>query len=523
MNARRSGLGLAAVLAALALAGCPGNSAGGEVPQRDEVPPAPPEGTAGVSVGPRVTCDEALSDPPEAAKKKSAPAQPRKDLALLLPPKSAGGKPVAKSTDLKKISVRIPECVRPRSEVDISSLDLPPDVPRPDLPADLHPLWDKRSAIKTELHAGQVKLAKVERKRDECEKERCAKKVCLDDLRARTAESVRSLKTMLVTLEDSLAKQLETVAPNGGTSLALGYLRERAAKRGDGDPTTEMKPAILAYEAAKAKSAVDTDIGWFARYRLALAYDDAGLGKQARPEWVALSSAAPRPRGTAEASFRLGEHETDPARAADAFKRALANISTDEASYFRAPFTYRLLRAETSAGRFADAVATAAALLDLVRDDDDPALTAETMEELAFALDSIGDSSNPLPSLPADEWTKVGTMLTREAFARFDPASAAATQKALGSSNAATQPPTDAATRMNAVARSCGFLALGSDGGDVDVRVDTMSEGRAKVTAKKRTGDAQIDAAAACIARRAPAYFVGAPSSATATVTFSSK
>src|SRR5690349_8189276 len=136
MNARRSGLGLVVILAGLALAGCPGNSAGGEVPQRDEVPPVPPEGTAGVSIGPRVACDEALADPPASAKKKSAATVgARKDLALLLPPKSAGGKAVAKSTDLKKLSIRIAECVRPRPEVDIAALDLPPDVPRTELPA----------------------------------------------------------------------------------------------------------------------------------------------------------------------------------------------------------------------------------------------------------------------------------------------------------------------------------------------------------------------------------------------------
>lgn len=522
MKARVSAV--TAIFAVALLAGCPGNSPGSDVPQRDEVPPTPPEGTAGVSGGgPRVTCEEDLARPSETPPKKTAPAQPRKDLALLLPPKTTGAKPVAKSVRLEKISVRLPECVRPRAEIDVSSLDLPADVPRPDLPADLHPEWDKRTSVKKELEGAQLKGVEIDRARALCEVQRCPKKVCFDDLRVGTNTRVKTLKKDLTELEDTLAKKLAAAAPTGGTSLALGHLLERAAKRGDGDPTAEMKPAIAAYEAAKAKSTADSDIGWFARYRLALAYDDAGQTKQAKAEWIALAAAPPRAKGTSEVHFRAAEHETDPVRAALAFDRALKSMSTDEAKYFRAAFTYRLLRAQTSAGRFADAVATAASLLDLARDDNDAALTTETIEELAFALDSIGDSSNPLPSIPADEWTKVGTAVTREAFSRFDPASAAVAQKALGSSNAGTQPPTEALPRMNAVARSCGYLALGSDGGEIDVRVDAMSEGRAKVTAKKRTGDAQVDAAAACIERRAPAYFVGAPSSASATIAFLSK
>ncbi|MBS2011645.1 MAG: hypothetical protein JST00_01930 [Deltaproteobacteria bacterium] len=507
--------------ALLSAVACGGNLQSPEVP-RDEVPPPPPDALVGAA--PRAACVDEPEETAEGGKreKKAPTAGPGKDLALLLPPKPAAPKPIAKSTDLKKITVRLSECVRPRAEVDIASLDLPPAVPRAELPADLHPDWDKRAALATDRREVQRRIVRLDRRRDACERERCAKRACLEELRNGALARGKTLEKELADLDAELVKKLGAAAASGGTSLALGYLLEGGVRRGDGDPTTELRPVIAAYEAAKGKSTPESEIGWFARYRLALVYDDVGMAKQARAEWSGLAAAPPRGRGTAEVQFRVAEREPDPARAAAAFERALAALSPEEARLLEAPFTYRLLRAQSSAGRYADAVATAIALLGMARDDD-PGLAAEAIEELALALDGLAETPTSLPSLPEAEWKKVAAALSREAFARFDPAAAAVAQKAAGASSSTLQPPTEAAPRMNAVARSCGYLAIGGEGGEIEVRVVAMTEGRAQATAKKRSGDAQVEAAAACIARRAPAYFVGAPAGATATIAFSAK
>ena len=502
--------------------GCAGNSPNADVPQRDEVPPNPPSSDATVATGPRVACSEDEDAPRETKpdpKKKAAAPQARKDLALLLPPKPAAAKPIAKTSALAKTTIHLPECVRPRAEIDLASLDVPADVPRAGLSADLYPDWDKLTAARKTLLDAQARVAKLERRRADCERERCAKRICLDTLFTAASAQAGTSKKDVVEREAELVKKLEAATPSGGAMLAIGLLRERAVKRGEGDPATEMKPVVASYEAAKAKATADTEIGWFARYRLALAYDDVNLAKQAKAEWSALAGAPPRPRGTAEVHFRVAEREPDPVKAAQSFERAIGALSPEEAP-LRVAFTYRLLRAQTSAGRYADAAATAASLLDMARDADDPGIVTETIDELALALDAIGDGSTPLPSIPADEWNKVGAAVAREAFARFDPSSAAVAQKAMGTATGTTQSPADAAMRVNAVARACGFLAFGGEGGEVDVRVEAMTEGRAKVTARKTRGDAQLDAAVACIARRGPSYFVGAPSGASATVVF---
>lgn len=487
------------------------------------MPPSPPSNTAAAS-GPRVACSEDADAPPASKpepKKKPAAPQTRKDLALLLPAKPAAAKPIAKTSALSKITIHLPECVRPRAEIDISTLDVPPAVPRAGLSADLYPAWDELTAGRKTLLDSQTRLVRLERRRADCERERCAKKVCLDELFTAASTRVASSKKDVAEREAELVKRLEAATPSGGTALAVALLRERMMKRGEGDPASEMKPVVASYEAAKSKATADTDIGWFARYRLALAYDEMNLGKQAKAEWLALAGAPPRPRGTAEVHFRVAEREPDPVKAAQSFERAIGSLSTEDAPQLRAALTYRLLRAQTAAGRYAEAAATATSLLDLVRDDgDDPGMATETIDELAVALDALGDGSTPLPSLPADEWSKVGAAVAREAFARFDPASAAATQKAMGTATGTTQSPADAAMRLNAASRACGFLAFGGEGGEVDVRVEAMTEGRAKVSAKKTRGDAQLEAAVACIQRRGPSYFVGAPSGATATVVF---
>jgi len=513
---------LAALAALVAGLGCAASSPNADVPQRDEVPPNPPSNAAAAS-GPRVACSEdadaSPANKPEPKKKPAAP-QTRKDLALLLPAKPVAAKPITKTSALSKVTIHLPECVRPRAEIDISALDVPPAVPRAGLSGDLYPAWDELTAARKTLLDAQTRVAKLERRRADCERERCAKKVCLDDLFTAASAQAGTSKKDVVEREGELVKKLEAATPSAGAALAIALLRERIVKRGAGDPASEMKPVVASYETAKSRAPADTEIGWFARYRLALAYDEINLAKQAKAEWSALAGAPPRPRGTAEVHFRVAEREPDPVKAAQGLERAIASLSSEEAPHLRAAFTYRLLRAQTAAGRYADAAATGASLLDMVRDADDPGMAAETIDELAMALDAIGDGSTPLPSLPADEWSKVGAAVAREAFARFDPTSAAATQKAMGTATGTTQSPADAAMRLNAVARACGFLAFGGEGGEVDVRVEAMTEGRAKVSAKKIRGDAQLEAAVACIQRRGPAYFVGAPSGASATVVF---
>ncbi len=507
---------------AVACVACAGAGPNVEAPQKDELPPPPGLASSSASAASSpVTkdCGEDFADTPPKPKTAVAPSA-KKDLGLLLPSKAPPSKPVAKRSDLGRVAIRLPECVLPRAELDMSSMEMPASVPRADLPPPIQQAWDKRAEAKQATLDTLVRAVKIDAKRTVCERTRCAKLACLVDLYATTLTAAKTQKKELADLEEGLVRQLEKAPSNAGTDLALGLLRDRAVRRGEGDPTKELGPAIASLEAAKAKAPPSTEIGWFARYLLAGAYGDVGKPKEAKAEWVALASAPPRGRGTAEAHFRVGERETDPVRAAEAFTRAASALTSDEEKPLRAPFTFKQLRAEVSAGRWVDAIHTGVALLDLVRGEEDNGFASDAIDEIAFALDALGEATTGLPSLPEHEWTKVGAAVAREALARFDPASAAITQKAIGIAAPTTQPPTDVAMRARAVARSCGFLAFGGDGGEIELRVEAMAEGRAKVTAKKKTGDAQVDGAVACLVQRAPGYFVGSPASASATIVY---
>ena len=425
--------------------------------------------------------------------------------------------------------------------MDMSRIALPPSVPRDELGEDVRAAWDRMFASEAELRSTWIRAAGLEERRERCAREECARQACLNQLSTETQARQLALRKELQALEDDLGRRLEAAVaagPTAGALLARGSILERIARRDevdDAELARRMAPAIASYEAASARSDVTSPSGWFARYLLAHAHRD-GRPERGRQEFTALVAAPYRAGGTAEAAFRVGELEEDPARAADSFKMAAWIATRSEGDRpVRVAALFRLTRAELGLGRFRAAVVDAAQLLELGQDEEGAGLVAEAEEDLSYALGLLGARDPTLPRIAPGSYARVGALVARHALTRFDVDAAAHAWRTLlvaapGSLEAQrgraelaeyqarprTLPAKDELShRVRALGRSCGALAFGSrSGGEIELRIEARTEGRARIVARPRSGDKLLRRASACLEQRGPGYFVGAPASA---------
>jgi hypothetical protein len=433
--------------------------------------------------------------------------------------------------------------VRPSAFADVGRFALPEHVPDADLDGSAKNEWRELHAVEDHLREAHRRFAKLELRKLDCERDHCGRLACLDGLlaearKARTglADRRKTLASNLVrTLEVSLAKQ-----PSGGGQLALGWLIEGDERaREDGAPSPELKRPIELYTSAKANPGASADVKWWAGYLIAHAASDQGDMPRANAEFQALA-ALPEHEATLDVLYRLADNELDSKKRAEAFRKVTEKAKTagKSAAALWSVSAFKSVDADLALGQWRSALATAADLARAARSDPDAStLLREAEDRMVLALDALGVREGSFPSVPADSFARVGKEVAVDAEARFDPRAAALAWTAVangapdtaegreGKTKAATvvsAPNADALTRLRTAARACGYQAFGSaTGGEIEITVDAMTEGRGTATTKNRAGgDEPIANAATCLRARAPAYFVGANASARATIVY---
>lgn len=493
----------------------------------DAAPTAPT--TAPVARSPGPTLDLAVLARPDA--KKRTPRAPRGQI------------------DLGRISQTV-EPPHPFVGLEPGPLKLPPDVPRPDLTANLTRLWDRDGATGRELTLVLVRRARVDQMERRCKDAACAELACLG-MRARELDAESQVvrerwtgerRELCASLRQHVAS-LGSAAP-AGVLLALASTLDDAARRegagASGELAVLLKEPIALYEHAAALSGPASDAGWFARYRLGLALEDTGANEAARAVFDALARASPPGGRGADAAYHAAGLTADPEGVADAYQRAAA--LAEKGTLLHASYLARWSRSALLAERPADALAAGALLCEEAAALDDGAeLLREGAEAVAEALGLLlaRRPVPPLPRVPAVAFALIAARVAGGAVSRFDVAQAVKAREAIaaGAPGSAEAPlareglaaarereetaQSELSGRLRALVRDCAGGRFLGPALDLAVTVGAVWPGPAKVTARPVTSGAP-PYLVRCLEARGAAYFVDAPADLRATLTLKS-
>lgn len=529
---------IAAVLST-ASAGCTSDAAIASPKAAAEPPPLP----SATECSPRLLDDPETPDPPPAARSWG----PRVDLAELVPrdaPARARAAP-RKRIDLGHLSRKV-EGPPPGGGIDVPSLTLPRHVPRPDLPPDLRALWDREEASRADLRRAQIGQARAERKERACAERGCADRGCLGELKRGFEEGVRAARDRLEKERGRLIVNLRAQADAAGDKAAPGVLLALAttledvvATTVDADLPRLLKEPIALYARAAALTGPTSDIGWFARYRLAVALDNAGEREKSKMAFAALAQESTGERA-AWAIYEAARLTLDPGLAADAYRRAAA--AAPDGSPMRTNALQRWSHAALVAERPAEALDAGALRIPDIearRSEGDGSSTdvAGVMAEALGRLVASRRASN-LPRVPLEVFAMIARSVASDAERRFDihqatfasevlaarapesPEAASAREKPRSVPRSATDDASRRAeleARLGALLRDCGHDHLiVPPPFDHRTRLELVltAEERAPRSPKVTAELTKVSPSSfflRCVEARGPAYFVGAP------------
>lgn len=368
----------------------------------------------------------------EAPRSVQTPALPV-SLQVLLRPRASKPPPrQAPRVDLGRIVHTEASEPRRRELFDLSRLDLPREIVREELPERLRERWDRLFADRDEIRRIRTQHVFVSGKFSQCRARSCSIQRCLGRLEAELGARIRATEDAFRTREGRFIDELQAFVssvPGGappGATLALSYAAEDRARVFSG-MLTDLEAPIALYEGVKQTAKPGSEIDWWARYLLGYALADMGEVGRARREFAALSALPAAPRLWAEASFRKGDFEPDPAQAVASFQAAAKISGGDPAARMvHWGATYRWADAELTRRHFQAALTVAAELawsvertateqgeLDSFFDLVTPVL-AEAVSALA------ADAIEAPETVPATIFGRLGAEVADRAIGRFD-------------------------------------------------------------------------------------------------------
>jgi len=449
-------------------------------------------------------------------------------------------RPVATRTDLGRVEIRAGRASTMELVIEMEDPPIPVEAVRSALPPEARPHWARIWELDKAIKASVVREHKLERRGFDCQRTHCPRQACIDKLLEETVTRQAADKEEQHRTELALANTTRS-SPLAAAQLAYGWLLVRESRDLQGDlpaRVERLKDAIKSYAAAKANAGIDTDIGWFARWGLGGAWLEGGEPVPFANEMEALGEGPYRPRGTAAAWYRFAELQHSLTHAADEYGHAVEAAAKDPIDKNRGMGArVKLRRVQMELGRFGAAARTAADLLELFDGRYGVEMLEITQGYIGEALDSLGAPEAGLPALTADGYAVAASRVANDAEARGDTRAAAFARAELVTRapdsrqarfwKSAPAPKARAQGKPDLIERTKSLVAMCRERsqddfeiGEIEFVAEPMTEGRGRVTAKKKSGEYGIDGLVRCFTVAGPAFFVGVSSGAKATVVF---